>query len=260
MSEHALTVRVPGFDGTLSELVSQVRRRAIDVLAVSLALVTRHIVAILKAEAPPNVDDLAEYCDDASTLVLMKSRALLPRERERSLDDDDDPDPAELEARMAAYRRYRKAAVQLQERERGGLHAFPRTAPPSPDAPAELVPGAVTTEDLAAAFRAALSQVPVADSPSEPVRVHKIRIADRLAGIGALLRARGRVTFIEALTDGPRTREFVIVSFLAVLELLRRAAVLVRQEGLFGDILVEIRSEEALESVLREGSTFLDED
>ncbi len=259
MGAHQLAVSVPGFEGTLTELVSQVRRRAIDVLEVSLSLVTRHIVALLRSDPPPDADAIADYCDDASHLLLMKSRALLPRERERALDDDE-PDPAELEARLAAYRRFRKAAVHLQERERGGLQAFPRTGPPSPEMPPTLVPGEVTPEELAAAFRAALAQVPTAEAAPEPVREQRVSIADRLAGIGGLLRSRGRVTFLEALTDGPRTREFVIVSFLAVLELLRRAAVLVRQDGLFGDILVEIASEEALDAVLRDGSTFLDDD
>jgi chromatin segregation and condensation protein Rec8/ScpA/Scc1 (kleisin family) len=87
-----------------------------------------------------------------------------------------------------------------------------------------------------------------------------VRIADRLAGIGAMLRASGRVRFVDVLTDGPRTREFVVVSFLAVLEMLRRAAILVRQDELFGEIVVETRSEEALEAVLSSGTTFLDED
>jgi chromatin segregation and condensation protein Rec8/ScpA/Scc1 (kleisin family) len=87
-----------------------------------------------------------------------------------------------------------------------------------------------------------------------------VRIADRLAGIRALLRSRKRVTFLEALTDGPRTREFVIVSFLAVLELLRRAAIRVSQDQLFGDIVLEVTSEAALDAAAEAAATFLDEE
>jgi segregation and condensation protein A len=249
------------FSGTLSDLVSEVRRRAVDILRVPLARVTRLFLAAMHEREPVDSVALADFCDDASRLLLAKSRALLPRERERT-DEDADEDPGELEARIEAYRRYREAAEVLQKREEQGLRAYARTAPPPPVTP-ELPerPADLTAQDLAAAFRAALAAVPEErEATTEHVRPHRVRIADRLAGIRALLRSRQRVTFLDALTDGPSTREFVIVSFLAVLELLRRSAIRVTQDQLFGDIVLEVRSEAALDAAAEAGATFLDEE
>jgi segregation and condensation protein A len=249
------------FSGTLADLVSEVRRRAVDILRVPLARVTSLFLRTLGAAEPADPVALAEFCDDATRLLLAKSRALLPRERERA-DEDADADPGELEARIQAYRRYREAADVLHQREEQGLRAYARSAPPQPSTPEpSLAPPDVTALDLADAFRAALAAVPEEQSVApEHVRPHTVRIADRLAGIRALLRSRRRVTFLEALTDGPRTREFVIVSFLAVLELLRRAAIRVSQDQLFGDIVLEVTSEAALDAAAEAAATFLDEE
>jgi segregation and condensation protein A len=252
-------LELTGFRGTLAELVSEVRRRAIDVLAVPIAFVTKTLLGNLRAREPVDAPALADFCDDASKLVLAKSRALLPRERERE-DDETEDDVRELEARLAAYRRYREAADALHEREEAGLRAYPRTAPPPAAPPPELATGELTPADLAAAFRSALASLPPEPEPGPGhLRPHRVRIGDRLNGLKALLRSRRRITFLEALSDGPRTREFVIVSFLAVLELLRREAIRVSQDQLFGEIVLEVRSDQALEEVSASG-TFLEED
>lgn len=249
------------FAGTLADLVSEVRRRAVDILRVPLARVTRVFLSKLHDADPVDAVALADFCDDSSRLLLAKSRALLPRERER-IDEDADEDPAELEARIEAYRRYREAAEVLHKREEQGLRAYARTAPPPTVTPEPASrPADLTAQDLAAALRAALAAVPEdKEDSNEQVRPHRVRIADRLVGIRALLRSRRRVTFLDALTDGPSTREFVIVSFLAVLELLRRAAIRVTQDQLFGDIVLEVRSESALDAAAEAGATFLDEE
>jgi segregation and condensation protein A len=190
--------------------------------------------------------------------MVIKSRALLPRPAERSDDEEEDPD--ELTARLRAYRRFREVASELGERERRGLRAYARATPVAPpDLPPRLEPSAVSPEDLARAFRAALAAVVEEKSPTDgqAVRPHVVRIRDRLAAIRSALEVHGRVSFYDVLTGDVRTREFVIVSFLAVLELLRRGAVRVMQDDLFGAIYLE--AAEAMTAGIEDEPTFFDE-
>ncbi|MFQ5460408.1 MAG: segregation and condensation protein A [Anaerolineae bacterium] len=246
------------FDGPLDLLLTLVRRRSLDITTVALAEVTGQYLAYLARLEAVDPGALAAFCEVAATLIVIKSRALLPREKDDLLGDEG-ADADELAARLEAYRRYKEVAGELGARERQGLRAFARVAPPPADVEAPLVPEGLGAEDVAAAFRAALAAMP-RDEAIEPqeVQPYTVSIGERLVGIRDALQRRGRMTFAEVLTAGPRTREFVIVSFLAVLELLRRGAVQVVQDNLFDEMTLAVLSEAALAAAGAEG-TFLDE-
>lgn len=234
-------VRLPVFDGPLDLLLALIQRSALDITRVALAQVTdqflRHVAEMDAVEAGA----LAEFVDTAATLMLIKSRALLPHPAQ-AVEAEDDAE--RLLERLREYRRYREAAEGLGHRERAGLRTFPRTAAPD-DLPPPALSGSGSPDDLAEAFRAALAEA-VRAEPSRPepgIRPHPVRLVDRFDALrGELLRS-GRITFRQAVLGnrppGASAREFVIVSFLALLELLRREAVSVRQDELFGEIVIE---------------------
>jgi segregation and condensation protein A len=253
-------VRLEVFEGPLDLLLTLVRRETLEIRTLALARVTGQYLAYLRRLEEIDAGALASFCEVAASLILIKSRVLLPRRRETDEELEDDPD--ELAARLHAYAQYRSVAAQLGAREAKGLRAFARTAPPPPDLPPRVEPGEMSPDDLAAAFRKALAALAAAEEGAvaapPPVRPFVVRIGDRLRAIGQRLRGHGRVGFLDVLTDGPRTREFVIVSFLAVLELLRRGAVRVFQDDLFGEIVIEGQSDAAIAAAGEEES-FLDE-
>jgi len=234
-------VRLPVFDGPLDLLLALIQRAALDITAVALAEVTdqflRH-VAEMDAVEP---GALAEFIDTAATLLLIKSRALLPQPTEAVEAEDD----AELLLeRLREYKRYREAAEGLGRRERAGLRTFPRTAAPV-DLPPPALSGSGSLEDLTAAFRDALAEAVRTEPPRpEPgIRPHPVRLVDRFDDLRAALLRGGSISFRQAVLGdrppGASAREFVIVSFMALLELLRRNAVTVRQDELFGEIVIE---------------------
>lgn len=242
----AYTVRLPVFEGPLDLLLALIRRAELDITAVAIAKVTDQYLAHVSALEIVDPVAVASFCEVTTTLMLIKSRTLLPRPP--APEADDDPDAQILAERLRAYQRFQRVAQGLQAREQAGLRVFTRAAPP-PDLPPKLDPGGVAAADLMAAFAAALAEaeaLAAADAPAPggpAVPAPRIRLAERLAEVRRLLVERRRVTFRDVLLGGRLDREFIVVSFLAVLELLRRAAIRAIQPDLFGEIVLELRPE-----------------
>jgi segregation and condensation protein A len=253
-------VRLEVFEGPLDLLLTLVQRQALDITTVALARVTDQYLRYLATLEALDAGALAAFCEVAATLLLLKSRALLPRPPEPEPDE-----LAEAEAlaeRLRQYRRVRQAAAALGEREAQGLRAFVRQAPP-PELPPKLEAGEVSPDDLARAFAAALAEAakvapPEVGGPAAPPPP-RLRLVDRLQALHTLLTARGRVTFREALLGAQPTREYIVVSFLAVLELLRRRLIRATQPELFGEIVLELRPEAQTAEPVGLDESFVDE-
>jgi segregation and condensation protein A len=250
-------VRLAVFEGPLDLLLTLVQRQSLDITTLALAQVTDQFLAYLRALEEIDAGALAAFCETAATLIVIKSRTLLPRPPAVGADEELAGD--ELAERLRTYRRLRAAAEQLGRREREGLRAYVRVAPP-PELPPLVAPAEASPDELAAAFRAALAEArrEAEAAPAGPgVRPHPVRLADRLVAIRDLLVARGRLTFREALAGGA-SWEYIVVSFLAVLELLRRRVVAAVQPDLFGEIALEARPGLADVSLPASGETFVD--
>lgn len=240
MSDYRVAIEV--FEGPLDLLLTLVRRESLDITTVALAQVTDGYLRYLATLEEVDPGALAAFVEVASTLLLIKSRALLPQAAMPV--DESDAEGEALAERLREYRQYRRTAEHLGQREKAGLRAYVRLVPPTEVTPA-LVPGEVSVGDLASAFEQALADAVAREEPGPEgvVRVARMRLADRLVDIRRLLDERGSVSFREVLLGARRDREYVIVSFLAVLELLRRGVVRARQDEIFGDILLELRPE-----------------
>jgi len=251
-------VRLEVFEGPLDLLLTLVRRESLDITAVALSRVTDGYIEYLSALTEIDPGAVAEFCEVAATLLLIKSRALLP-----GADDDEseeDADARELVDKLRAYRAYRETAEKLAWREREGLHAYPRAAAP-PDVEVQLQPGEASPDELAAAFERALAEAAkrVEPEPAGRVRPHRVRLSERLSDIRAMLAVRKRVRFHEVLLGESPSREFVIVSFMAVLELLRRGVVRAVQAELFGEIELELRPDAPARVLATDGEEETDE-
>ncbi len=237
-------VRLEIYEGPLDLLLTLIQREELDITTVALAQVTDQFLAYLSELEEIDPGALAEFCRVAATLMLLKSRALLPVTSDAALDGED-AEGRELAEKLRAYRRLKRAADRLGERERSGLRAYVRVAPP-PDVSPSIEPGDVSVADLARAFQMALAEAQErqVEAPVRGVRPHTVRLTDRLDDIRALLRSQRHVAFHEVLLGERCDREYIIVSFLAVLELLRRRWLRCIQTELFGEIMLERLGEE----------------
>jgi segregation and condensation protein A len=229
--EAPITVLLPVYEGPLDLLLELIERAELDITKVALAQVTDQYLAYLRQAPEHGLADLASFLIVAARLLQIKSEALLPRPPVREVGDEDPGDA--LARQLIAYKRYKQVAIQLSEREAAGLRTYLRVAPP-PAVEPKLDLSRIGLDDLRRALQQVLTAAP-GPSLDEVVAAPRVRIRDRILLIIDALRTRGQTTF-GSLLKHTRTRLEIVVSFLAVLELVKRRQVTVRQQELFGEI------------------------
>src|SRR6185503_18490609 len=182
-----------------------------------------------------NLGDIADFLVIAARLILIKSEALLPRPVERQPGEEDPGD--ELARQLIAYKRYKQIAISLHEREAAGLKTFLRLAPP-PKLEAQLDLSGVTTFHLLEAARRAMALHPEKPSLGTVVAPPKVTIRDQIRLIARSLQAGGGSASFQTMLAQAQSRMEVMVTFLAVLELVKRHKVEARQAEPFGEILL----------------------
>jgi segregation and condensation protein A len=239
--EAATQVTLETFDGPLALLLALIEARQLDVVTVPLgALADAYLDALATLETD-RLGNVSAFVAVASQLILIKSRAILPRRVEAAPGalPEDEPDPeAELRARLLLYRAHRDAGRRLQEvaLERIGLFrrepAVAGAAGLAGARPPEGPPLDVTI------LPAALGRLAVIVEPPPPppeVVPRTITLTERAAIIRAALRGASSIVLQDLLT-GVRDRVVVAVTFLAMLELMKRREIVVTQDEPWGPI------------------------
>ncbi len=229
-------IRLPVFEGPLDLLLRLIEREELDVTAVALAKVTDQYLERLAKLEQRDARDLADFLVVAAKLVLIKSAALLPSPAGSGPEDEGDEVGSDLVRQLRVYRQFKEVASLLQDRERRGWHSYVRLVPsrrlePEPNL------DQVTIEDLLSLAQDALkvtSGPPVGDVVS-PV---KVTIEEQIDRIEHQLSRQPSIAF-RALLSQATTRLEVIVTLLAVLELIKQDRVRVRQGTLFGEIVIQ---------------------
>jgi segregation and condensation protein A len=226
------TIQLPVYQGPLDLLLELIERAELDITKVALAQVTNQYLAYMHQLQERHLDDLAAFLVIAARLLQIKSEALLPRPPER---DPGEEDPGDALARqLVAYKKYKQVAIQLSEREGRGLRTFLRVAAP-PQVEPKLDLSGVGVHDLYAAFLEALADRPEAADVGRVIIAPRVSIREQMRRIVDTLRRAGSASF-HLLFGEARNRVELVVSFLAVLELIKQRRIFASQQTLFGDI------------------------
>ena len=228
-------IKLPEFEGPLDLLLYLIEREELDITRVSLAKVTGAYLEYIHVLEKLQVDAVADFLVVAAKLLLIKSEALLPRPPAPKADDEEDPGD-ELVRQLLMYKQYKESAKTLGERETAGLRTYVRVAPP-PKIEAKLDLSNVTIDMLLKAVRGVLDLEKPAPPVGTVVKPFTLTIRDQMGLIERILRYRPQISF-KRMLHRAQNRVEVIVTFLAVLELLRRRKVEVAQDNLFGDIMI----------------------
>ena len=237
----AFHVKLPEFEGPLDLLLYLIEREELDITKVSLAKVTGAYLEYLHFLEQLQVDQVADFLVIASKLLLIKSEALLPRPPELKPDEEEEVGD-DLVKQLLLYKQYKESARKLSDREAAGLHTYIRVAPP-PKIEARLDLSNITVDMLIKAVRNVLEIEPPHPPVGTVVKPFTLTIRDQMSLIERILRYRPNISFKRMLRRA-RDRVEIIVTFLAVLELVRRRKVEVVQEQLFGDIVIVPLAEE----------------
>jgi segregation and condensation protein A len=233
-----LAVKTSVFEGPLDLLLHLIEREDLDITAVSLVQVTDQYVAALRAPGAIDMRALADFVAVGAKLLFLKSRALLPRTPDQVQADDLEAEAiaSDLTAQLEEYRAFKSAASYLRELDETGHRSFVRVAP----VPLDWLPTGlenVTMSKLLAALAKAIERIPPEPEPERLQRV-VMNIGERRASILALVRRRGSLAFARLLADC-KSRYEAIVTFLALLDLLKTEDVCAEQSATFGEIVLE---------------------
>lgn len=226
------SVQLEVFEGPLDLLLRLIEKAELDITTISLARVTDQYLAYIRQLDEVHPDLLADFLVVAARLILIKSRALLPRPP--MVDQEEEEDIGEdLVRQLEEYKRFKEAAQQLQSREEQGLRCYIRVAPPVVK-PRGLAPGEVSLDDLMVALRRVLNKAPAAPL-STVVSPISISIDDKMRAVESAVATGRRVHFSSLLIDAGSRIE-IVVTFLAILELIKQAKLVARQDQAFGEI------------------------
>lgn len=228
------SAQTPVFQGPLEALLDLIEERKLSVGDVSLASVADDFIRYAKQFEEFPVAEGASFIFVASTLLLIKSKSLLPS---LQLTEEEKTDIAELEARLAAYQKVRGYAGKLRARF-GKDFSFPLEA--RARAPLFSPPSSITVSALALALRAVLANIPRAVALPKVLIEKVFSLDEMMTHLIERVQTSMRLGFREfAGVAGAKAKKEIIVSFLAMLELIRRGAIRVTQENHFDDILME---------------------
>ena len=237
-------VKLEVFEGPLDLLLHLIEKQELDITKVSLVAVTDQYLEYISHVEGITADTLAAFLVVAAKLLLIKSRTLLPAPPAAVSEEEDLGD--ELARQLREYKLFKEVAQQLRAREELGLRAYLRLAVP-PDLERKLDPTSVSLDDLLAAAREAFALHEPAAPVNGVVAPLTISIADAIQNIESLLARKARFSFHRLLRRA-KSRPEIIVTFLALLELIKARRVQVQQERLFGEIWVS-PAERALPSI-----------
>jgi segregation and condensation protein A len=222
------------FEGPLDLLLELIERAQLDITRLALAQVTDQYLAYLHSITDQNAAEVSAFLVIASKLLQIKSEALLPRAPEREAGEEDLGEA--LARQLIAYRKFKRAAEWLTRRVEAHLQTYLRVAPVVKVEGTFKLSG-LTLTDLVLAALSVYENNNDSPSISTVITVPKITIREKIGYILNSLNKKGIESF-RSLLGASRTRIEAVVTFLAVLELIKRQYIEVKQENLFADIFI----------------------
>ena len=229
----ALEVFLDAFEGPLDLLLYLIKRQNLDILHIPLAEITRQYMDYIGLMKEMRLELAAEYLVMAAMLAEIKSRLLLPRPVE--VDEEDDP-RAELVRRLQEYERFKDAAQSIDEMPRLGRDVFDVAARPPP-VTEKLLPK-ITLQDLIHAANDVMKRAE--RYAHHHIVMEPLSVRERMTAVLSEVKARSFISFTELFTV-EEGRQGVIVSFLAVLELLKGGLIDIVQTEPYAPIHVKMK-------------------
>ncbi|MBD3293452.1 MAG: hypothetical protein GF393_11045 [Armatimonadia bacterium] len=233
-------VRIEIFEGPLDLLLHLVQREEVEASEVDIVHITDRFLQYLGTMAQINITVAGEFVETAASLLLLKSRALLPREEPADDEEIEEEDTVvELARRLAEYRTYKEAAGILAEAQEARKQIYLRPMKGNEAVGGGVVPlQDVSVFDIVSAVHEMLERAK--EPPPHRMEREEITVGERIDQLRVRFRNRiGQRVWFDDLVPEETTRVFVVVTFLAVLEMIRRGELLVSQDQPRGRIRLE---------------------
>ncbi|WP_215193333.1 segregation/condensation protein A [Exiguobacterium sp. s95] len=241
------SVKMDAFEGPLDLLLHLIGKLEIDIYDISVSIVTDQYVSYIRAMQHLELDVASEYLVMAATLLQLKSKQLLPIEQsefEEVPDFDEEPTREGLIQQLIEYKAYKEAAVVLKEKEEARLELFskqPEDLLRYLDTETNDYNGTLSFSDLLRAYEKMRQRVAWKVKRSKTVKREERTLEQQMVHVSEYVLSRERTTFFGFFTEQPTVEELV-VSFLAVLELVKQRVIACEQMN--DDILLRTLAKE----------------
>ncbi len=222
------------YEGPLDLLLELIEHAELDITTLAIAQVTDQYLGYLQNLQDRDPAEVSAFLVMAARLLQIKSAALLPRPEAVEHTGDEEDDAEALARQLIEYRRFKQIANLLAEREAAGLHTYLRLAPAQIKVDARLDMTGLGLSDLVDAARQVFGNPGNLPSLSTVVKMPRITIREKILVILGVLKRKTKTNFSSLLRT--RNRVEVVVTFLALLELIKRRVVEAHQDTLFSDI------------------------
>ena len=230
------TVKLEIFEGPLDLLLHLIKKNELSITDIPIATITEQYLSTLELMQGLNLDVAGEFLVMAATLIHIKSRMLLPPgENEDEEEEEGDP-REELIRRLLEYQQFKEAAEELERRELLSRDVFVRRSE-APEEAETVGFESLSLFDLLSALRHVLERFP--EERIHEVTLDTISVREKMSFLLDELRRRGKVIF-QSLFETATSRLEVVVTFLAMLELVKIRAIRVWQEERIGPVVIEL--------------------
>ena len=241
-----IDIKIKAFEGPLDLLLHLIEKNKVDIYDIPISEITSQYLEYIRSMEKEDLDVMSEFLVMAATLLKIKAKMLLPVKEE----EQEEGDPREeLVRRLIEYKIYKYASVKLKERELTAEKSFFRLPDIPPQIlayreeidPAEVLSG-VTLEKLSEVFefvmRKRQDKMDPIRSEFGEIRQEEIKLEDKITEVNNYIMKYRNVNFYDLLNE-QETKEAVIVTFLAILELMKTGRIYVQQKNIGDDILIK---------------------
>lgn len=244
----AIDIKLQAFEGPLDLLLHLIEKNQVNIYDIPIVMITEQYLEYVNEMQEQDLDVMSEFLVMAATLISIKAKMLLPKDEELEEEELEDP-RAELVRRLLEYKMYKYAATELKDMEFDASFAVYKqpTIPKEvsdyrePVDPVELCDG-MTLNKLNEIFQMVMKkQVDKIDpirSKFGTIEKEEVNIEDKMEEVKLQVEGLRGISF-RTLLEIQASKLNIIVTFLAVLELMKIGVITVRQEGLFGDIVID---------------------
>lgn len=238
-----MEIRINEFEGPLDLLLHLIKESKMDIMNIEIEKITEQYMNYLALQEKLNLEVASEYLVMAAELLEIKSKLLLPVQKEEDSEEEVDP-REELVNRLIEYQTYKEITKVLQEKENLRKEIYTKSPENIRNYIDEEMPiaGDVSLDDLMEAFKKYLERKKDSKPLNTKVTVNEISVSSRRHDIRKILKVKGRVSFFDLFPV--ITKEYVVATFLAILEMAKSGELVIKQDNTFSDIVCEVTNNE----------------
>ncbi len=238
-----MNFKINEFEGPLDLLLHLIKENKMDIMNIEIELITEQYITYLNEQEKMNLEIASEYLVMASELIELKSKLLLPNQKAETEEDEEVDPREELVNRLLEYQAYKEITNVLKEKEELRKEIYTKSPENIKNYVEEnsKLSSDITLDDLVEAFKKYLERKKESKPLKTKVTTNEISVSSRRLEIKSILKKKPRVSFFELFPV--LNKEYIVATFLAILEMAKNKELKITQEKNFDDIICEVQNE-----------------